>query len=115
MPRLDFYSNFKLFVKIRLTGHGMLIGRGSDCDLQLTDEKISRQHARISESNGTFRIENLSPNGTRVNHAMVETPQTLAGGDRIYIEETIVVYQEDDAPPEEIAQKPTLINVSPVK
>ena len=115
MPRLDFYSNFKPFLKIRLTGQGMLIGRGDDCDIQLVDEKISRQHARIKEQGGTFWIQNLSPNGTRVNHAMVDAPQVLKGGDRIYLEEAVVVYQENDAPTEELSQKPTLINVPPVK
>ena len=115
MPRLDFYANFKVFVKLRLTGHEMLIGRGNDCDLQLVDEKISRQHTRIREQDGSYWIENLSPNGTRVNHAMVEAPQPLKAGDRIYIEETVVVFQEDDAPTEELSQKKTLTNVSPLK
>jgi predicted component of type VI protein secretion system len=115
MPRLDFYSDFKLFVKLRLTGHGMLIGRGEDCDIQLVDEKISRQHARIKEKDGTFWIQNLSPNGTRVNHALVESPQPLTAGDRIYLEETVIIYQEDDAPPEEFSKKLTLTHVPPVK
>ena len=86
------------------------IGRQENNTVMLDDARLSRQHARIQEKDGTFWILNLSPNGTRVNHALVDGPQRLSAGDRIYIEETVVVYQEDDSPTEELSRKSTLIN-----
>jgi pSer/pThr/pTyr-binding forkhead associated (FHA) protein len=113
MPRLDFYSNAKLLMKVRLRLADILIGRDAECDIQLPDIKVSRQHARIEERDGGHVIENLSPNGTRVNHAMVTAPQVLHPGDRIYIESSTVVYQPDDAASEELTRNPTVI-VQPI-
>lgn len=49
-----------------------LIGRLSECDLQLDDPSVSRRHARITPSAGGWAIEDLgSTNGVRVNGAEV--------------------------------------------
>jgi pSer/pThr/pTyr-binding forkhead associated (FHA) protein len=109
MPRLDFYANFKPFVKVKLAEHDILIGRGLDCDIQLADEMVSRHHARIEAKDGGHLLHNLSPNGTRVNHAMVTEPQLLKPGDRIYIEGSVVIYQPDDAPSAHIEQRNTVL------
>jgi two-component system cell cycle response regulator len=47
-----------------------LIGRGSDCDVSVADQSVSRRHARIEfRDDGRFRITDLgSTNGTYVNH-----------------------------------------------
>jgi len=115
MPRLDLYANFKLVLKVRLRSQHILIGRGTDCDIQLPDDKVSRNHARIEDKDGRHWIQNLSPNGTRVNHALVTEPQVLAPGDRIYIENTVVIYQPDEAPSERLDQKTTLLKMQAVK
>ena len=108
MPRLDFYSDYKLFVKIKLRGGGVLLGRGSDCDVQLPDERVSRHHARIEpDEPGSYRIEDLSVNGTRVNAAMLEGRTRLKPGDRIYIEDFVVIFQPDDVPPETLTREDT--------
>ena len=116
MPRLDFYANFKLFVKLRLGGKDVLIGRGNDCDIQLPNELVSRQHAKIERDvNGAYVISNLSPNGTRVNAAMLESPQTLKPGDRIYVENAIMIFQPDEAESEEIETKRTVVRMPAVR
>ena len=115
MPRLDFYANYKLLVKVRLRNPEILIGRGADCDIQLADELVSRHHAKIEEKGGEHFLSNLSPNGTRVNHALVEKPQKLAPGDRIYIEKTVVIYQPDEAPAAFLEQSRTQLKVPMVK
>ena len=109
MPRLDFYANFKPFVKLKLSERDILIGRALDCDIQFADEKVSRHHARIEQKEGGYVLHNLSPNGTRVNHAMVAEPQLLMPGDRIYIEGAVVIYQPDDAPSAQIEQRNTVL------
>lgn len=108
MPRLDFYTDDKLFVKIKLRDRGLLIGRGGDCDVQLPDERVSRHHARIeSHDAGSYWIEDLSVNGTRVNAAMLEERLRLSSGDRIYIEDFAVIFQPADLPPETLMRDET--------
>jgi pSer/pThr/pTyr-binding forkhead associated (FHA) protein len=116
MPRLDFYANFKLFVKLRLGGKDVLIGRGNDCDIQLANELVSRHHAKIERDvNGAYVISNLSPNGTRVNAAMLDQPQPLKPGDRIYIENAIMIFQPDEAESEEIETKRTVMRMPAIR
>jgi len=112
MPRLDLYANFKLFVKIRLGGKDVLIGRGNDCDIQLPNELVSRHHARIERDvEGGYVLHNLSPNGTRVNAAMAAEPLALKPGDRIYVENAILIFQPDDADSEEIDTRRTVVRM----
>ncbi len=107
MPRLDFYTDYKLFVKVRLQDRGILIGRGGDCDVQLPDERVSRHHARIEPRDGAYWIEDLSANGTRLNAAMLDEQTRLHPGDRIYVEDFVVIFQPDDVPPETLARDET--------
>jgi len=111
MPRLDFYTDYKLFVKIKLGEKGILLGRGGDCDVQLPDERVSRHHARIEspETDG-YWIEDLSVNGTRLNAAMLEERTRLHPGDRIYIEDFVVIFQPDDVPPETLEKDETTLD-----
>ena len=108
MPRLDFYTDYKLFVKIKLGEKPILLGRGGDCDVQLPDERVSRHHARIEpQEAGSYWIEDLSVNGTRVNAAMLEERARLGPGDRIYIEDFVVIFQPDGVPAETLEREET--------
>lgn len=109
MPRLDFYADYKLFVKIRLEESDVLIGRSEECTVQLPDERVSRRHAVIRKDDGGYTIEDLSRNGTRVNARMVHEATPLAPGDRIYIERFVIVYQPDDAPVADLSQHSTVM------
>ncbi len=109
MPRLDFYIDQKLFLKIKLGTGEVLLGRGSDCQVQLPREHVSRRHAVIRPVGDGYELENLSANGTRLNAAMVDAPRNLAGGDRLYIHDYVIIYQPDDAPSEDLEGKPTLL------
>ena len=108
MPRLDFYTHHKLFVKIKLGEKSVLVGRSGDCDIQLPDDRVSRHHARIEpHSAGSYRIADLSVNGIRLNHSMLTERTRLSPGDRIYIENYVIIYQPDDVPPEVLGQETT--------
>ena len=103
MPRLDFYSDRERVVTVKLSESNIMIGRSADCDIQLPSTAISRHHARIiATSNGEHVVEDLSTNGTRVNAEMLQGSKCLEPGDRIYIEEDILIYQPDHADPEEL-------------
>jgi hypothetical protein len=50
-----------------------VIGTAADCDVVLTDKKVSRKHATIRYEGGEFQIADLdSSNGTHVNDEKVQ-------------------------------------------
>lgn len=67
--------------RIALTGKPILIGRANDSTLVLTDDYASTRHARISETNGVWYLEDLgSTNGTYVGQTKVNGPMPLEAG-----------------------------------
>jgi pSer/pThr/pTyr-binding forkhead associated (FHA) protein len=59
--------------RINLGETDIIIGRTSDCDIQIMASNVSRRHARISYTNEEYRIEDLdSTNGIFVNGVKVE-------------------------------------------
>jgi pSer/pThr/pTyr-binding forkhead associated (FHA) protein len=73
-----------------LMGPRFVIGRESDCDFQIDDEKASRHHAAINRTpEGQLWIEDLgSTNGTYVNGQPIPQPVPLTGGETITIGDT---------------------------
>jgi hypothetical protein len=75
--------------RIALTGKPILIGRANDSTLVLTDDYASTRHARISETNGVWYLEDLgSTNGTYVGQSKVSGPIPLEAGVVIRIGKT---------------------------
>lgn len=69
-----------------------VIGRGTDTDVRLTDQSVSRRHAEIRVANGATMLNDLqSTNGTTVNGVAVTT-RALADGDEIRLGETVLTY-----------------------
>src|SRR5215472_687916 len=64
----------------------VILGRSTDCQLQVDDDGISRRHARVGiDQNGQFRVVDLgSTNGTYVNGVRVDAV-VLRDGDKIQI------------------------------
>ena len=59
--------------RINLGEEDVIIGRASDCDIQIMANNVSRKHARISYGNEEYRIYDLgSTNGIYVNGVKVE-------------------------------------------
>ena len=74
----------------RLTD-ALQIGRDPSCDISLSDTYASQQHAKISNRNGSWVIEDLgSTNGTYLNQRKVTVPTALAPGDSIRIGKTVL-------------------------
>jgi len=75
--------------RVALTGKPILIGRANDSTLVLTDDYASTRHARISETNGVWYLEDLgSTNGTYVGDNKVTGPLPLEAGVVIRIGKT---------------------------
>ncbi len=71
-----------------------VIGRGSDADVRLTDQAVSRRHAELRAVNGAMMLNDLqSTNGTTVNGSRI-TQTALADGDELRIGETVLIFHE---------------------
>ena len=74
----------------------VVIGRSSDCDIQLDDESVSREHAEIRHGLEGYGIQDLqSTNGTWVNDVRINSSQ-LTAGDRIRCGSQIVKFLSAD-------------------
>ncbi len=72
-----------------LEGQRLVIGRGSDCEIQVEDENVSRRHAEITAVGDQHRIRDLdSTNGTYVNSRRVVEAE-LEDGDLLMLSSTV--------------------------
>ena len=75
------------------------IGRSSDCDLHLDANGVSRHHACLYNTDGTWRIQDLSSaNGTLVNGRPIDD-HALAPGDAISIGDVNLVFESESEEP----------------
>ncbi|RKH43055.1 GGDEF domain-containing protein [Corallococcus llansteffanensis] len=76
--------------KFDLKREETLIGRSSKADIQIDQEAVSRNHARITNTTKGVRIEDLgSTNGTFVNDDVAVGGRSLQNGDLVKIGRTI--------------------------
>jgi diguanylate cyclase (GGDEF)-like protein len=76
-----------------LTDSPLVIGRGDDCDIRLTDHSVSRKHARIEPSQDGYRVSDQnSTNGTFVNDKQLERGALLHDGDYLRVGNCIYRY-----------------------
>jgi pSer/pThr/pTyr-binding forkhead associated (FHA) protein len=67
--------------RIALGDKPILLGRANDSTLVLTDDYASTRHARISQTDGVWFLEDLgSTNGTYVGQSKVSAPVALQSG-----------------------------------
>jgi two-component system cell cycle response regulator len=75
--------------RFELNRPALIIGRGSDCDIQVDRDSVSRKHARIERRSGAWMLVDLeSTNGTYVDDRPIFEHQLL-DGDLVKIGSTI--------------------------
>jgi predicted component of type VI protein secretion system len=73
----------------------MHVGRDVTNDLVISDEKVSRRHARLYSEGDQYVVEDLgSTNGTFINGARLSGPHLLRVGEQITFGETSIVSYE---------------------
>jgi len=102
----------------RLDHDALMVGRHHSCDIQLTDNSVSRIHARIERRRGKWHIIDLeSMNGTYLNGVRIQVAE-IHVGDHLTIGglELIVVPGTADAPAPEFdaveVQTPNVRNLN---
>lgn len=82
--------------QIVLGTHGAVIGRSRECDVTVDDVNVSRQHAEVRPSGGSWTVRDLgSTNGVRVNGRRIDAAQALRQGDVVEIGTSRIVFEED--------------------
>ncbi len=75
--------------RVPLGGEACVLGRSSKCDVQLDQESVSRNHARIQRQRNNYVIRDLgSTNGTYVNDELIDEV-VLRDGDQLKVGRTI--------------------------
>ena len=78
-----------------LTSPLTILGRGTDCDLRLVDQGVSRHHAEIRVEDGEVVLVDLgSTNGTFVNGQPIRRV-SLTDGTRVTLGRTTLVFRKD--------------------
>ena len=78
-----------------LGSQGAVLGRSRECDIVLDDANVSRRHAEVRPSGGSWIVRDLgSTNGVKVNGRRLDPsrPQSLAPGDAIELGTSRVVF-----------------------
>jgi pSer/pThr/pTyr-binding forkhead associated (FHA) protein len=72
----------------------LVVGRGEECDLSLSDADLSREHAELVPDLDGVTLRDLgSKNGSLVNERRVET-RRLRDGDEIRIGRTVLLFED---------------------
>jgi hypothetical protein len=75
-------------------GQGAVLGRSRDADVVLEDPNVSRRHAEVRPSGGSWIVRDLgSTNGVKVNGRRIQGPQSLKSGDAIELGTARVTFE----------------------
>jgi hypothetical protein len=72
---------------------GAVLGRSRDCDVVLDDPNVSRHHAEVRPSGGSWIVNDLgSTNGIKINGRRIRGPESLKAGDVIELGTSSVTF-----------------------
>ena len=75
---------------------GAALGRSRDCEIVLDDANVSRRHAEVRPSGGSWIVRDLgSTNGVKVNGRRITGAQSLKRGDAIELGTSRVIFDLD--------------------
>jgi hypothetical protein len=77
-----------------LSSRGAVMGRSRDCDVVLDDANVSRRHAEVRPSGGSWIVNDLgSTNGIKINGRRADGPQSIRDGDVIELGTSRVTFE----------------------
>jgi pSer/pThr/pTyr-binding forkhead associated (FHA) protein len=86
--------------ELRIGAKPVTVGRGTQVDLQVADDRVSRMHFGVSHKDGKYVLKDLrSTNGTLVNGQKTEGDYELKDGDTVKIGESTMVFKLDPTDP----------------
>jgi serine phosphatase RsbU (regulator of sigma subunit)/pSer/pThr/pTyr-binding forkhead associated (FHA) protein len=95
MPEIEVLTSNGELRRLQITDQKMIIGRGVESDVVLSDQLLSRRHAEIGPRGGGFYLVDLrSTNGTFINGERVVGERRLRHGDLIAVGQTRLIFSE---------------------
>jgi hypothetical protein len=86
--------------RVSLAGEECTVGRAPGNDICLPGGNVSKRHARFFQRDGQLFVSDLkSTNGTYLNRARIDEPRPVKSGDRVYIGDYVIRFEEAPAPP----------------
>ena len=80
---------------VYLKKRDVLIGRGSDCDIQIMSDTVSSNHARIHQTSRGWALTDLdSHNGTKLNGRYINQPQLIFDEDMLTFGDKVFIFYE---------------------
>lgn len=80
---------------VYIKNYDVLIGRGPDCDIQLSNQTVSAHHARIHKTSRGWALSDLdSHNGTKLNGRYINQPQLIFDEDMISFSDRVFIFYE---------------------
>ena len=111
MPKLVITSPDGACSELEMRGQPILIGREGEVELILDSIEVSRKHARITQGDKNWKIEDLgSANGTSVNGRTIKGPTELSNKARIEIAGYEIVFEDETS---RAGPNPVLIGQGP--
>ena len=96
MPRLLIRTGLKGHQKFELEKEEVIVGRGEDADVRLTNTSVSRHHCKFEVGFGSATVSDMgSANGTQVNKVKIDKPTVLNSGDEILVGKFLIVFLGD--------------------
>jgi serine phosphatase RsbU (regulator of sigma subunit)/pSer/pThr/pTyr-binding forkhead associated (FHA) protein len=95
-----------------MAGEKMVIGRNPECDLVIPASAVSREHAQVIKSNGSWFVKDLrSRNKTYVNNQEVnpDAMVRLREGDRLRICDFTCMFYDGGAWPQDVPRPPGVV------
>ena len=97
---------------VELSGDRMVMGRHPSCQIVLDNAAVSRNHAQIRESHGTYFLEDLrSRNGTVVNGEKIQGQTELKDGDEIRVCEVVLRFHIGTPPADPAGSLPPALEI----
>ena len=85
---------WKAPASVTVAARGAVLGRSRDCDVVLDDANVSRRHAEVRPSGGSWMVNDLgSTNGIKVNGRRADGPQSIRSGDVIELGTSRVTFE----------------------
>jgi len=79
--------------RVRVGTEPLIIGRSPQCEIQIDQESVSRNHCRVRFDGSEFLVRDLgSTNGTYVNDNLVDEEGRLRHGDQLKVGRTILKF-----------------------
>ncbi|HCF95599.1 MAG: FHA domain-containing protein [Verrucomicrobiota bacterium] len=100
MARLIYQTPAGEKKELRIGAKPVTVGRGTQVDLQVVDDRVSRMHFGVSLKDGKYVLKDLrSTNGTLINGQKAEGDHVLQEGDTVKVGESVLVFKLDPTDP----------------